>query len=146
MSQYRKRLAQDLLEHSGWMTSLARALVLDDARAEDAVQETYLNALRRPLGDKGKLGSWLASVLKNVTRKTRREEIHRRRREQAVARPERTSTSPEEAVERAEIRRLLIDLVLELKEPHRSTIVLRFFEELEPKDIAAQEDIDVSTV
>lgn len=37
-----KHLApEDLLEHTGWMTTLARSLVLDEGEAEDVVQQAF---------------------------------------------------------------------------------------------------------
>jgi DNA-directed RNA polymerase specialized sigma24 family protein len=44
--------------------------------------------------------------------------------------------SPAEAVERAELRRMVVECVLALDEPYRSTVVLRFFEEQDVGAIA----------
>ena len=38
---------EEMLEHSGWVRALARALVRDAATADDIAQETWLAALRR---------------------------------------------------------------------------------------------------
>jgi DNA-directed RNA polymerase specialized sigma24 family protein len=37
-----------LLQHEPFVRALVRALVPDEARAQDVVQETWLTALRRP--------------------------------------------------------------------------------------------------
>jgi len=49
-------------------------------------------------------------------------------------------------VELVDSQRALAAAVLELEEPYRSTIFLRFYSELQPKDIAEQFDLPASTV
>ena len=45
--------AEELLEHTQWLRSLARRLIGDGPEAEDVVQQTFLQALRSPPGPGG---------------------------------------------------------------------------------------------
>lgn len=130
-----------LLAHEGFLRVLARSLVFDEQRADDLVQQTYLTALVRPPRRDGVRG-WLGRVLRNTARQVARSERRRTRREAQAARPE--------AVARAGLQRrtreLLIAAVLDLDEPYRSTILLRFFEELPPREVAARQGVPVETV
>src|SRR5262245_13721816 len=121
---------EELLEHTGWMTSLARTLVLDEARAEDVVQEAFVQVARRPTPRPRSLGAWLRSVVTHLSLKDRRAVMRRSRRETCAARPERHESDAEALVERAELHRLVVDRVLELQEPYRTAILLRYFEDL----------------
>jgi RNA polymerase sigma factor (sigma-70 family) len=128
-----------------------RALALrlaggDEGTADDLVQETLLAAVRRPPRDRGALGGWLRTVLRNFAGRFRIEKERRRRREEAAARPEREASSPDRLAERAELHRDLVDCVLRLREPLRSTVLLRFFEELPPGEIARLQGVPVTTV
>ncbi len=138
--------AEDLLEHSGWLKGLARSLVSDGSAADDLVQETYLAAMRRPPRGSEATKGWLGSVTRRLAVRARRDETRRRRREGHVARPESVSAQPQDLLERAEAQRQLLDQVLALKEPYRSTVLLRYFEEKTPAEIAAGEEITEATV
>ena len=48
MAELSSRSMESLLEHAAFVRRLARVLVLDDARAEDVLQQTWLNALEHP--------------------------------------------------------------------------------------------------
>lgn len=137
---------EQLLKQTGWMKSLARGLVGEDARAEDLVQEAMLVAVARPPRNSPVSGSWLARVLRNLAFRSHREEYRRRRREQVAARPDVVSTTPADLLERAELHRQVVGAVIGLDEPYRSTVLLRFFEELKPKEIARRQGVPVATV
>ncbi len=49
-------------------------------------------------------------------------------------------------VARAEMLRNVVDAVLSLDEPNRSTVLLRFYEDLPPREIAARQEVGVETV
>ena len=125
---------------------LARGLLADEGEAEDVFQETWLELLRRPPRRDVSLPGWLRAVLRNFARKRRRTEDRRARREHAAARAEATAADPRALVERVEVSQRLVSLVLELGEPERSAILLRFFEDLKPADIARKQGIPVTTV
>jgi RNA polymerase sigma factor (sigma-70 family) len=135
---------QELLENAGWMNSLARALVEEPSSAEDLVQDTWTALLEHRPSRVSR--GWLAKVLRNLALSRSRSESARRRREKLVSRPERVNLSPEELVETAELQRKTVGFVLELDEPYRSLVLLRFFREFKPTEIASIQGIPVTTI
>ncbi len=128
------------------MRVLARRLVTDGAAADDLVQTALAHAIERggaPAGDGS--DAWYAAVLKNLSRDRFRQESRRRAREEVVARPE---NLPEtlDAVANAECQRDVADAVLQLDEPYRTAVLLRFFEELPPREIAKRTGQSSETV
>ena len=69
-----------LLADSDWLRALARRLVGDVQRSEDAVQDTLLTALGRADTSPPSRG-WLAAVLRNVVRQRGRSDVRRADRE-----------------------------------------------------------------
>ena len=49
-------------------------------------------------------------------------------------------------VEKAALQRALVEAVLELEEPYRTTVLLRFFEELPQREIARRMQTSTATV
>ncbi len=137
--------ARLLLEHAQWIRRLARGLVHDPERAEDLSQETWTRLLERPPGLERPFRGWIATVMRNLLRAERRGAARRSAREQASARAE-AEPSSHELVERAALQRELVQAVLELDEPYRTTILLRYFEERSPSEIAARERLPLATV
>jgi RNA polymerase sigma-70 factor (ECF subfamily) len=127
--------ATTLLSHSAWLAKFARALVANEADIDDVVQQTLATALARPPRHTGNLRGWLGTVAKNVVRSSARSDTARAAREVALPPPPPVE-SPVEAVARAELRRKVVECVLALDEPYRSTVILRFFEEQEVRAIA----------
>jgi RNA polymerase sigma factor (sigma-70 family) len=142
-------LAQ-LLAHGGWLRRMAGGLLADGAAADDAVQEAVVTAWRRPPGDQGPRGlrGWLAVVIRNHVRGQARQERRRARAvASAAAEPAPAATpTPEEVATGVELQRLVAALVLELPEPARQVICLRYFEELDSPAIAARLGIAAGTV
>src|SRR5512139_1491313 len=136
--------AEELLTHTEWLTRLARALVGDGA-ADDVVQDTYEAALAKPSKREGPLRPWLGGVARNVARMGARGRARRERREQAVPVHE-DVPSPEQLLARAQVQQKVNRLVLELHEPLRSTLLLRFFEGLSAAEIARAQGIPAATV
>lgn len=134
-----------LLQHSSWVRALAHNLARDPGLAEDIVQETWVSALRRGPRDARSLRGWLATLLRRHLRQIRRGEARRALREERHARAL-AEPSTAEVVERAESGRALAQAVLELREPFRSTVLLRYFEELSPDEIATRMGVPVPTV
>jgi RNA polymerase sigma factor (sigma-70 family) len=134
-----------LLAHHEWMRRLARRLVLDDSEADDVVQEAWLKAVERPPVQPGALRAWLATVVRNAAKQLARGESRRDKRELAAAQPEALPATAD-LVARAEARRLMLDATLALTEPSRSTILLRFFEALPPREISRRQGVPVETV
>ncbi len=136
--------AHNLAHHAAGIRALARQLAHDAARADDVVQEACLAALRRPPNSRAPLRPWLVRVVRNLAARDHRSESRRRRREQAVARKEGT-TSTSEAVARAELYERLMAHVLDLDEPYRETLLLRYFEGLAVREVARRMDVPAGT-
>lgn len=137
---------ESLLNHSGWLKALAFSLVSDDASADDVVQETWLAALRAPPDHARSARSWLACVVRNVAHRTYRDRERRNRRERVVARRDETRRTPEQLVHRMELQRDIAEAIVALKEPYRTTILLRYVEELSVKTISLREKTPITTV
>jgi RNA polymerase sigma-70 factor (ECF subfamily) len=135
----------DLLAHSAWLQRLARRLVSDPASADDAVQDTWVAALESTRPRAGSIRGWLARVMHNVVAQSARSESARRAREAAVARAE-ALPGAREALERAQALRGLVDALVELDEPYRSTLLLRYHDGLSAPEIARMQGIASSTV
>ena len=133
-----------LLEHGAFLRRLARSLVVDEQRAEDVVQETYLAVLQRPPPPGVRLRAWLGGIARNLSRRTRRTEGRVKRREHRAAKPEGHESDP--IAERLEIQRLVSDAVARLAEPGRTAIVRRYLDGLTPTAIAAEEGVSVRTI
>lgn len=135
----------ELLRHHEWLRRLAGRLIADPAAADDAVQQTWLAALRNRPRSGAPVKGWLATVLRNTLRQRHRESTRRDTRERAVAVTER-DTDTTETVERFELQRRLVEEVAALDEPYRTTVLLRFFEDRTPTEIATRQDVPVKTI
>lgn len=134
-----------LLAHAGWVRGLARALVVDESQVDDVVQETWVAAMQNPPPRTMSLRAWLAGVARNVARQGRRRDARRFRRERQCAKQE-ALPSAEQLVAKAEMQRRVVEAVLDLDEPYRSTLLLRYFEELPAEEIARRLHVPGSTV
>ncbi len=131
------RRTEALLEHAAWIRELARALVRDPHRAEDVAQQTLVAAWKHaPLDERG-LRGWLTQVVRNFARVEARSRQRRDRHEPRAARPE-AQPSAHEVVERVHVQRELVAAVLELDEPYRTVLLLRFYEGKPPRAIARE--------
>jgi len=134
-----------LLGHDDFLRALARGLVLDEARADDVVQQAWVAAIERGPDRPASLRAWLATAVRHIASKVRRGEGRRERHEQSAARIEATP-SVAEIVVREQARRRVVDAVLALDEPNRTTLLLRYFERLPPRTIAKRLGVPVETV
>lgn len=124
---------------------LARRLARDAHEADDFVQDAWLRALELRPWRRGELEPWLARVVQNLARLARRREGRRVERERSAARGERVESSAE-LVARAELRRVLVEHLMALREPYREALLLRHLEELPPRAIARRLALPVATV
>lgn len=136
-----------LLTHAAFVRGLARSLLRDEHQAEDVAQQTLAIALEKPPARTDGLRGWLATVARNLVRERGRRDVRRDVWEQRAARPEGSGApSPEDIVAREALRRTVVEAVLQLDEPYRDVLLLRFYEELPPRRIAARLDMPVETV
>ena len=135
--------ARELAEHASFLQNLARRLLVDEHRAQDAAQDARVAAIQA--GQVGNARRWLAAVTRNLSLRIRRREAGRKGPERTAARPEALPSTHELAVQ-AETQRRVAQAVLELEEPYRSTILLRFFHHRTPSQIARHSGAPVATV
>jgi RNA polymerase sigma factor (sigma-70 family) len=134
-----------LLEHSAFVRALARGLLCDESRLDDVVQQTWLAAIEKPPREARSLKTWLGSVALNFARKSRREESRRAAREERSARLE-SPIDPLDVLARESAIRAVVDAVFALREPYRTVVVLRFYDDLPPAEIAKRLGVPVETV
>jgi RNA polymerase sigma factor (sigma-70 family) len=145
---------EDLLAHAEWLRRLAGHLVRghDPTLGDDAVQDTWVAALRAPPGRDRPAEPWLAEVLRNFVRRALRADRSRRGREARAADEDlgplaiAAAATPELLLARAQAQRLLVELVVALEEPFRSTVLLRYFEGQSAADIARAQGVPAGTV
>ncbi len=136
---------ETLLEHAAWVRKVARELVRDPGTADDLAQETWLAFLRaRPDPDRP-LRPWFRTTLRNALSLRARRRSAQTWREAEVARPE-SLPSSDELLVKAEEQHRLARLVLDLDEPYRTTMLLRYSEGLTPSQIAEARGVPASTV
>lgn len=139
---------QDLLRNAAFLRRLARRLVNDESAAEDYVQETWAAALKVGPRGEGPLLPWLATVLRNFVRMDgRRRRMQSERVEDVAAAAGPTAArSPEVLLERLEAKRLLVEELAKLPDPFRTTVLLRYVEDLSAAGIARMQRVPAGTV
>ena len=139
-------LPLDLIEsHTGPLRRLALQLVRDPHEADDAVQETWLQALRAPPVGLDRLRGWLETVLRNVIRRRHRQRGRARDRELRAG----GSGSPQPTVDvvvRRRTLRALTAAILELDTELQECVFLRYFDGIPPREIARGTGRPVSVV
>ncbi|MEO6772689.1 MAG: sigma-70 family RNA polymerase sigma factor, partial [Kofleriaceae bacterium] len=134
-----------LLAHADWLRDLARKLV-GGAAADDAVQDTFVAALRSPPDPELPARPWLARVLQNASRMAHRGASRRARREDALSAIMPPATSTADTVARAETFRTLVELVLALDDPYRTTLLRHYFDGESFAAIARRDGVPEPTV
>jgi RNA polymerase sigma-70 factor (ECF subfamily) len=135
---------EELLANAAWARALARSLVRDAGHADDLVQRALVTAIEHPPANVAAPRAWLANVMRNFARQDFRAEERRARRERETARHE--AVEPDAVAAQAAVQRELMDAVLALREPYRSTIWARYYDGLAPREIARRHDVPVKTV
>jgi RNA polymerase sigma-70 factor (ECF subfamily) len=137
----------------------ARSIVMDEAEAEDVVQEAYARAFQHLEGFRGEssLLTWLTRITVNEARgrlRRRRPTVELEAIEAAQGDAGRVvmfpgalgAGDPERDAARAEMRRLLERAVDDLPEPFRLVFILREIEECSVEETAAALDVEPATV
>ncbi|HVS17528.1 MAG TPA: sigma-70 family RNA polymerase sigma factor, partial [Planctomycetota bacterium] len=139
----------ELLAHRHFVRGLALSLTDDPESAEDLAQEALLIGLQRPPADEGALRAWLGQVVRRLAWRRFRSERARGDRElraRGEQRDEPLELPASYDAAQAETR-LLLAQALDGLEPHyRDVLVLRFYEGLPPRDIAARLGLPIETV
>jgi RNA polymerase sigma-70 factor (ECF subfamily) len=135
--------------HNRALFRTARAILRDDAEAEDALQEAYLQAYRSIGSYRGeaRLSTWLARVVANEALMRLRKQARRSAivpLQPGVAVEELNEMAegimdkgPESSARRAEVRRLLEERIDALPGAYRSVFMLRGVEEYSVEETAA---------
>jgi RNA polymerase sigma factor (sigma-70 family) len=150
---------QLMRQHNGRLFRVVRAILKDDAEAEDAVQDAYVDAYRHIGEFKGtaQLGTWLTRIAVNhALMRLRR---HRRERQvipihhaepdalaeiESVADP--AAESPAATTIRGEMRAMLERRIDELPVAFRTVFVMREVEEMTVDETATALSIPAATV
>lgn len=135
----------ELLQHAGFLRAVSRRVLLHPADEDDAVQEAWLAALRSPPRPGPGLKGWFATVVRNHARESHRKERRRGQREERVARDE-LVPSTADLVQRAETLKRLTAALADLPAPQRDVLLLRYFEDLPPREIARRLGAPVATI
>jgi len=144
--------------HNRALFRTARAILRDDAEAEDALQEAYLQAYRAIGSFRGeaKLSTWLARIVANeslmrVRKRARRAEIVPL--QAGITETEineipddNMNDTPERSAQRTEMRRLLEAQIDALPDDYRVVFVLRAVQELSVEETAETLGIPPATV
>ncbi len=147
MSSLPLDVEMQLRRHGVALRALAGEIVRDPWVADDAVQDVWLSALRRPPTHHSALGAWLATALHNAVRGLYRREARRARREHTVAATrEEVAEDAVAMLAREEQVQRLMAAVRALPAPSREAIWRRYFEGLSPREIAASSDTPYATV
>jgi RNA polymerase sigma-70 factor (ECF subfamily) len=136
---------EQLVADLAWVRRLARALVKDDAIADDLAQDAYLVAAEKAPADRP-LRPWLGRVVLNLVRMRGRSTKRRAARELATSEAALAVPSPEELVARVQTQQVVAAEVLALAEPYRATVRLHYVEELSSAEIARRLGILDATV
>jgi RNA polymerase sigma factor (sigma-70 family) len=139
--------AADVEAHAGWLRRLARSLVDDGAAADDLTQAAWVElAQRRARGGVVRdVRAWLGTVVRRRAGRDAGRGRARRERERRVARGE-ALPSTDELLSSLEATRLVTESLASLGEPYRSTLLLRFQEDLSPAEIASRQGLPAGTV
>ena len=144
--------------HNRTLFRTARAILRDDAEAEDALQEAYLQAYQAigTFRGEAKLTTWFARIVANESLMRLRKQA--RRADIVPLQPAAVldgidqiadtdmGKSPERSAERLQMRRLLEANIDALPDDYRTVFVLRAVEELSVEETAAVLGIPPATV
>jgi RNA polymerase sigma-70 factor (ECF subfamily) len=132
---------------------VARSILRDDAEAEDALQDAYLQAYRGLPAFRGEssTATWLTRIVMNAALMRRRKnvrmaEIIELHVDPAMDDHSAPSDQPEHAVLRAQARRLIETKIDGLPDVFRTVFVLRALEELNVEETAEALGIPEATV
>jgi len=139
------QLSRALTQNGDFVRALAHRLVRDPERADDVVQETWLRFLERTPRATGSLRHWFRTVARNLASSTGQAEQKRRERDRHAARPEGLPSVADE-YEQAELLHRVVEGVLALEEPYRSTLLARYYRGWSAARLASETGTPLATV
>ena len=146
--------------YNGKLFRVARAILKDDAEAEDALQDAYVLAYRRAGQFRGEaeLGTWLTRIVINQAlmqlRKRKRERVvvpftnrdGAHGEERTPDMPDDKAESPSDTTLRGEVRKVIERRIDQLPIAFRTVFVMREVEDMTVEETAACLGIPASTV
>ena len=133
-----------ILDQDDWLKRVAHALVRDRHLAEDLAQDAWVAGLAKGRGGAGER-SWFTGVLFNSARAVFRRESRDRTNAPRTVR-ETMAPATDDVVAELQLREQVAHALLQLEEPYRTTLHLRYFTGHQVKEIAAQMGVASSTV
>jgi RNA polymerase sigma-70 factor (ECF subfamily) len=133
---------------------VARAILRDDAEAEDVMQDTYVRAFEH-LGEfagRAPFSAWLTRIavheaLNRARLRKRNPQVDESQHEgELLMDVVETSPDPEQSASRIELGQLLEEALLALPEQYRTVVMLRDVEDLSTSETAAALDITEDNV
>ena len=134
MDKARSDIDRLMRQHGSQLLRLCTMLLQDASEAQDAVQDTFLKAYRRWGSWRGEATekTWLTAIAVNVCRDYRRSAWFRR-----IVRDKDVSDLPERGVPFAFPDDTVITAVMALPDNLREVILLRYYQNMKQKEIAA---------
>jgi RNA polymerase sigma-70 factor (ECF subfamily) len=148
--------------HNQRVYRTTRAILKDEAEAEDAMQQAYINAFLHldQFVDRAQFSTWLTRIAVNEAlgrRRKRRPDLpledafdvrnpHVVAKHEAMTITDTAQPDPERQAYSGEIARLIEDAVDSLPETYRSVFMLRDIEELSTEETASALDIGIEAV
>lgn len=137
--------AEQLLQDIAWLRRLATRLAGDRDDAEDLVQEAWIAAWQRQPDRARPMRGWLTKVVRDLAGMRRRSDRRRAARDAATEEAP-APAATDELLAQLRLQQRLVDLVLALDEPYRSTVLARFVEGRTSAEIARSLGIPEGTV
>jgi len=137
---------QSFREHARFVRALAGALARDRDEADEVAARTFASAVEQRPRAGATLRAWLARVARRTLSRLRRDDTRRDAHENVAARSERVDADPADLAARSELSDRIALAFAQLDEPAKSTLFLRYFADLTPKQIAARQQVPVETV
>jgi len=129
--------------HNQRLYRVARAILRDDAEAEDVMQDAYVRAYEHldQFAGAARFSTWLTRIavheaLARRRRKDRYEELEHTSEQDPMERFASLTPTPEQQTSSSEIRGMLEQAVEDLPEPYRAVFMLRDVEEMSTSDAA----------
>jgi RNA polymerase sigma-70 factor (ECF subfamily) len=136
----------EVLAHGQWLRRLAHALAKDDGDAQDLVQQTYLAVIESPPSTDRSVRPWLGRVLRNFARMGRRGQERRVERERNAGLGPEPLPGADDLLAQHRLLRVVAELVEQLDEPFRSTVLLCYGEDLSPSEVASRLGVPAATI